>query len=323
MTGDSIRGAAVLVTGGCGFIGSHLVRALVTAGAARIVVLDSLETGDAASLEGLPESVSLVRHRLGWDPTERLTRALSGVDFVLHLAALKHNASRQVPLDLLTANVHGTYALLEAAARAEVRKLVYASSLYAYGRTRGAELDEAETPRPTTVYGVSKLAGEHLLGHARERWGLASNALRYFFVYGPGQYQGTGYKSVIVKNFEHLLRGEPVTVHGDGAQVLDYVYVDDAVDASLRALVSPLSGETWNVGSGEPTRIEALVARMVTVSGRQVETRHLPPDETAGSYRVARSDRIREALEWSPAVELDVGLARTWAWIKATQGASR
>jgi nucleoside-diphosphate-sugar epimerase len=145
--------------------------------------------------------------------------------------------------------------------------------------------------------------------------------LRYFFVYGPRQYQGLGYKSVIVRNFERLLRGERPTVFGDGRQALDYVYVDDAVGAALAALERAGSGEVVNVGSGQPVAVDALVDAMVRVSGRAVEKEYLPPDETAGSWRVANPERARRELDWTPRVALEEGLARTFRWMAEARAA--
>jgi UDP-glucose 4-epimerase len=146
-------------------------------------------------------------------------------------------------------------------------------------------------------------------------------SLRYFFVYGPRQHTGLGYKSVIVRNYERLLRGEPPTVHGDGSQALDYVYVDDAVEAALRALRAAPSGAVYNVGSGAATTVGELVDRMMRAAGRRRPCSYLPPDETAGSCRVADIARIEAALGWRPGVSLDEGLARTWRWMRETAAA--
>lgn len=314
--GTSIAGRTVLVTGGCGFIGQHLVRALLARGAARVVVLDSLRFGDPDHLASQGGAVSLVRFSLGHDPIEQLTRHLQGVELLFHLAAEKHNASRADPQSILASNVSGTQALLAAAAGAGVRRVVFSSSLYAHGRRHAPPLREDELPRPDTVYGISKLAGEHLLRQAERDFGLPWVALRYFFVYGPRQYPGLGYKSVIVRNLERLQQGLPATVRGDGRQALDYVYVDDVVDVTLRAMETEVSGEVMNVGSGVPTEIRTLLDLLVRVAAGPTALEREPADETDGTSRVADIRLVQERLGFAPRIGLEEGLARTLAWMR-------
>ncbi|MGH9889265.1 MAG: NAD-dependent epimerase/dehydratase family protein [bacterium] len=314
--GTSIAGRTALVTGGCGFIGQHLVRALLARGACRVVVLDSLRFGDPDHLAELGRAVTLVRFALGHTPAAELPQHLEGVDLLFHLAAEKHNASRDDPQSLLASNVAGTQALLAAAALAGVRKVVFSSSLYAHGRRHAPVLREDEIPRPDTVYGISKLAGEHLLREAERTHGMPWVALRYFFVYGPRQYPGLGYKSVIVHNLERVARGLPATVKGDGRQALDYVYVDDVVEATLLAMEADVSGEVMNVGSGQPTEIRTLLDVLVRVAGGPPVLERLPADETDGTFRVADIHRMQERLAFSPGTSLEEGLTRTHAWMR-------
>jgi len=313
---SSLAGQTALVTGGCGFIGSHLVRGLLQAGVRRVVVLDSFKHGDPNRLADLGPAVELVHFTLGLDAPEALEEVLRGTDYLLHLAAEKYRSEQTSPRPLLDSNVAGTLDLLTAAGRARVRKVVFSSSLYAYGRRHAPALQEDEIPRPDTVYGISKLAGEHLLRHMKKTTGIPYVVLRYFFVYGPGQYAGLGYRSVIVKNFEQLRRGQEATIYGDGRQVLDYVYVDDVVEATLLALQSTEEEGVLNIGSGEPTAIDDLVSLMIQTAGRDGKKTYLPPDETAGTWRVARIDRARDVLGWRPRMSLPEGLARTFAWTR-------
>ena len=301
--GVSIRDRHFLVTGGAGFIGSHLCRRLLALGA-RVTAIDSMKYACARDFP-------ITRFTLGSDDVATLP--LGEVDGVFHLAAEKHNQSLATPAALFAANIDGTHQLFAAAARAGVKKIVFSSSLYAYGRMRGEPMSEDELPAPDTLYGITKLAGEHLVGHAR-RLGVEGTALRFFFVYGPEQYPGMGYKSVIVANFERLLAGAPALVHGDGAQALDYVYVDDVVDASVRAMERGEPGP-FNIGSGVATSIADLTRRMCALTGGSAV--HDAADWTAGSCRVARVDRVAAALDWRARVPLDDGLARTLAWLRA------
>jgi len=313
---DQATDRCVVVTGGCGFIGSHLVDALLAAGTRRIVVVDSMRYGDPGNIGG-SDRVEIVQHTIGLDPPARLERVLDGADYLFHLAAEKHNQSKDAPERVLASNVSGTLGLFEQACQAGVKKIVFASSLYAYGRMRGLPFDEAERCEPRTVYGISKLAGEHLLGHVCERCGTRYTILRYLFVYGPKQYAGMGYKSVIVKSFERLQAGEPPVVYGDGQQQLDYVFVDDVADATLRALGSEVDSEVINIGSGVGTSVDELVRLMVRVSGREIEPVSGPADWTAGSRRVANVEKVARLLGWRASTSLETGLRRTLGWIAA------
>ncbi len=310
-----LSGKNLVVTGGAGFIGSHLVRALVQRGAGRVVVIDSLRYGDPGNLGGV-DRVTLVKHTLGFDAPDELARALEGANYVFHLAAEKHNQSKDDPLRVYKANIEGTHTLYDLACRAGVRKLLFSSSLYAYGRLSGAPFVETEVPRPHTVYGITKLAGENLLDHFAATTGVERCALRYLFVYGPKQFAGMGYKSVIVKSLERLLDGQAPVIFGDGQQTLDYVFVDDVVDATIRAMQGDTNGEVLNVGSGEATSVDRLIRLMIEVSGRDVEPLTGDADWTAGSFRVGNVDKIADRLGWRATTSLRDGLARTLSWLR-------
>jgi UDP-glucose 4-epimerase len=311
----TLRGSTVVVTGGAGFIGSHLVRALIQRGASQVTVVDSLRYGDVANLGAIPE-VSIVPHSLGTDSTQKLEEMVRGADLLFHLAAEKHNQSKESPYDVIRANVDGSLQVFLAAARAGVKKIVYTSSLYAYGRIAGDNFKETDIPAPQTVYGMSKLAGEHLLAHIRREYGIPFSVVRYLFVYGPKQFAGMGYKSVILKNFERLLRGERPIIFGDGKQSLDYIYVDDAVEATVCAMERDLNGEVINVGRGEDISVERLVKTMCEVTGRPFDPIYEACDWTAGTRRVGDISKARAVLDWTPNISLQEGLAKTVEWMK-------
>jgi len=309
----SLRDRRVAVTGGCGFIGSHLVDALVAAGVAEVVVLDSLKYAAPPATQA---RVTVHRHNLGRDAVTDLERHLGGVDFLFHLAAEKHNQSLSSPEDVVLSNILGTQGLYAAAARAGVQKVVFSSSLYAHGRLHGEPMRETDLPAPRTLYGISKLTGEHLCAYLTATSGIPAVALRYYFAYGPRQYPGLGYKSVIVANFERLRRGEAPIIHGDGLQALDYLYVGDVVAATILAMEVAPTGELYNVGSGVPTSIVELTRRMSEVAGSSLPPIYDDADWTAGSNRVGDNAKL-VGLGWKPRVSLSEGLGHTWEWLRS------
>jgi UDP-glucose 4-epimerase len=315
--------ATFMVTGGAGFIGSHLVLELVRRGARRVVVLDSLRYGDPGNLGNRSDRIEIFKHRLGFDPKETLAAALDGVTHLFHLAAEKHNQSKDDPGRVFQANLNGMHDLVEQACRSGVRKVVFSSSLYAHGRLVGADLSEEDVPAPRTVYGITKLAGEHLLRYFQEHRGIRWNALRYLFVYGPKQFSGMGYRSVIVKNFERLLRGEDVIVCGDGEQQLDYVFVSDAVDATMRAMFSEVDAEVMNVASGKGTSVNSLLDKMIEVSGHAAGKVTEAADWTAGTRRVGATEKAERLLGWRATTSLEAGLSETFRWMKERRAAEK
>jgi UDP-glucose 4-epimerase len=314
----SVRGGRFVVTGGCGFIGSHLCRRLVALGAADVLAIDSLRYGDLSNLGDIA-GVRVLRHTLGTDDPAPLSDALRGIDGLFHLAAEKHNQSIDSPVAVMRANIEGTHALYAAASAASVQRVVFSSSLYAYGRMSGPPMREDEVPLPATIYGISKLAGERLLAHFTKSGAMTGRALRYFFVYGPRQWAGMGYKSVIMKNAERLLAGQPPLVYGDGEQALDYVFVDDVVDATIEALTRPVDEAALpilNIASGRAVTVNELLRTLCEVAGRPYAPEHGPVDATAGTSRCGDPKHTEQALGWRASTELRAGLSRVWDFVR-------
>lgn len=312
---NTISGSSVLVTGGCGFIGSHLVERLWQSGAKTVRIIDSLQYGTPSSLGIWKAGTEILQHRLGFDDPAILKTFLKGTDFLFHLAAEKHRQSSQDPVALLRSNVEGTFSLLQAACEAGVRKVVFTSSLYAYGRTSSPPMLESEPLKPSTLYGVSKAAGELLCDLAFQTNRLEYNVLRLFFIYGPRQFTGSGYRSVIVKNFERLRSGLLPVMNGDGSQSLDYVYIDDAVEALIRVMESDTNRETYNVASGQATTIVDLLKLMASIAGASPETLNEPADWTSGTCRVGDNNKMKKSLAWAPKIGLEQGLRKTYEWL--------
>lgn len=308
----TLKGKDFVVTGGYGFIGSHLCEKLLSIGAKRIVIIDSLEYGCQENIRDPQGRIEFVQHRLGGSNAMRLNDAMKGVDYVFHLAAEKHNQSIENPQKVIDANISGTYQILKAAAMVGVKRVIYSSSLYAYGRMNHPPMSEDEVPSPDTIYGISKVAGENLCRHFANRYGLSSICLRYFFVYGPRQYANLGYKSVILKNFERLIQGQAPEICGDGEQVLDYLYVEDVVQATLKATQASLSFEVINIGSGTGISVNTLTQAMLEIANVKQRPLYISRDSTHGSFRVAKIDNARIKLGFSPTTSLPLGLKRTY-----------
>jgi UDP-glucose 4-epimerase len=245
---------------------------------------------------------------------EELRALLSGAEVLFHLAAEKHHSARSAK-DIVDVNITATHRLFEVATQAGVRKIVFASSLYAYGSMGPEVMTESQTPEPRTVYGVSKLTGEHLLRTVTAGTDTSWAAARLFFVYGPRQYAQGGYKSVIISNFERIARGDHPTIRGDGSQALDYIYIDDAVRALRHLAVDAVPAGIYNVASGSAVSIGELTDLMIRTASTKLAPRFVPADWTAGSIRVGDASLIRATTGWRPRVGLEAGLKSTWGWV--------
>ena len=323
---DLITAAApvrCLVTGGAGFIGSHVAERLLALGH-RVRVLDNLSTGDRANLEPLA-GAEFVEGDV--QDASTCARAVDGVDVVFHLAALG-----SVPRSIRDswgshdANVNGTVRLLEAARSAGVRRVVYSSSSSVYGDTPALPKVETVEPLCRSPYAAGKLAGEqYTLAYARA--GLVEGvALRYFNVFGARQSPAGAYAAVIPLFMRAALTGGTARVNGDGGQTRDFTYVDNVVQANLLAAFGPanrVSGHVVNVGAGDRTSLLQLLALIGEVSGAQVPVEHGPPREGDVRDSLAGLERAHAVLGYEPEVPLAEGLRRTWAWFaRANAGAA-
>jgi UDP-glucose 4-epimerase len=317
----SLQDKVVVVTGGAGFIGSHLIEALLANGCREVRALDNLACGNWNNLsfaEG-DERLTKITCDFSEASLETLTDTLQGADYLFHLAAEKHNQSIKTPERVIQVNITGTHTLYQAAVRAGVRKVVFTSSLYAYGATQPPAMVETQLAAPWTIYGMSKLAGENLCLHFERQHQLAFTTVRLFFIYGPRQFAGMGYKSVIVSNFERMRRGEAPVIFGDGEQALDYVYVKDCVEALIAALNPEVNGQMLNIASGQGVSINALTRLMQGVANDTSAPVFAPKDWTHGTYRAGNPDFTRQTLGWTAKTPLQVGLQQTFNWMKTPE----
>ncbi|MBY0232947.1 MAG: NAD-dependent epimerase/dehydratase family protein [Gemmataceae bacterium] len=295
-----------LVTGGAGFIGSHLVDALAGRGPVR--VLDDLSTGVPANV---PPGVEL-RHGDVGDPAA-VDAAMKGVGQVFHLAALASvQRSVEAPADSHRVCATGTLHVLDAARREGVRRVVYAASASAYGIPAAEVQKESDPVMPLSPYAAAKLAGEVYCQAFASTYGLETVRLRFFNIFGPRQRADSPYSGVIAIFADMLAKGKVPTIFGDGQQTRDFTYVSDVVDCLLLASEKPgVSGEVYNVGTGQPTSLLDLVAALNAALGTSIAPRHA--EARAGDIRHSRADisRTRAALGYAPKVAFAEGLRRT------------
>ena len=299
------------MTGGAGFIGSHLVRALLARGR-RVRVVDDFSTGCSRNL---PPGVEV----LAGDVIDLAVRAAEGATVLYHLAAqVSVPRSVREPLESHRATESSTVALLEGAERAGVRRVVLASSSAVYGNRPGLPKREAHEPAPASPYAAAKLCSEIHAKHWALHRRLETVCLRFFNVYGPRQDPSSPYAAAIPIFLARLLADEPVPVYGDGLQTRDFTYVEDVVRAVLAAADAPdVSGRVFNVAAGKGTTVLELIETLARLLGRQARIERRPP--RAGDVRHSRADigAAERDLNYVPWTDLPTGLSETIAWFRS------
>lgn len=308
-----------LVTGGAGFIGSHIAQRLVARGD-RVRVLDNLSTGHESNMAAFREGIEFLRADLC--DASAVARAVAGVDCVFHQAALASvPRSVEAPLDTNAACVTGTVTLLDQARRAGVRRVVYAASSSAYGDQPTSSKRESDLPSPVSPYGAAKLAAELYCQAFAATFAIQTVALRYFNVFGPRQDPASPYSAVIPLFITAMLAGRKPLIYGDGLQSRDFVFVENVVDANLLAADAPgVSGRVLNVGSGRSTDLLTLVSALNRLLGTDVGPQHAPP--RAGDVRESLADitLARGLLGYEPKVGFEEGLRRSIDYYRAPGG---
>ena len=307
--------AVHVVTGGAGFIGSHIAEALVERGD-KVVVLDNLSTGKPENLRGVEKSIEF--RKLDLVREASLEQHLVGVDTVFHQAAIP-SVPRSIsdPLASHEANVSATLRLLVACRDAGVRRVVYASSSAVYGDNPVLPKFEDMPAEPISPYGAQKYLGEVYAQLFWSSYGLETVSLRYFNVFGPRQDASSDYSGVFAKFIPAVLEARVPTIYEDGLQTRDFVYVADVVAANLRAAEARRgAGQIFNIASGQEVTVKAVFEATRALTGQNVEAIHAAA--RAGDIRHSRADisRAREILDWSPSVTFPEGLERTIEWYR-------
>lgn len=308
-----------VVTGGAGFIGSNVVRRLVQDGE-EVRVIDDFSTGRRSNLEGVEEEIALFEGDL-CDPA-LLGEAFRGADYVLHQGAVPSvQRSVEDPATTDRVNVGGTLQVLEAARRASARQVVYASSSSVYGDKPTLPKSEDMSPDPRSPYAASKLAGEYYCRAYTHTFDLPTVSLRYFNVFGPRQDPESDYAAVIPIFMRCALTGRPATIFGDGKQSRDFTYVDNVVEANLRAAkAESAAGGVFNVGTGDRYSLHALLDALESLVGGKIERQYDSP--RPGDVRHSQADvsSAERLLGYRPSVDFEEGLGKALEWYEEHVG---
>jgi UDP-glucose 4-epimerase len=310
-----------LVTGGAGFIGSHIAEALVKRGD-RVRVLDNLSTGHASNLKHLEKQVELIEGDV--TDARAVAAAVKGIDCVFHEAALA-SVPRSVerPLDTNAACVTGTLTVLDESRKAGVRRLVYAASSSAYGDQPTSSKRETDLPAPISPYGAAKFAGESYCHAFTATYGFETVCIRYFNVFGPRQDPNSQYSAVIPLFITAMLAGKQPTIFGDGHQSRDFTYIDNVVHGNLLAAdadAALVAGRALNVANGRSTSLLELIAILNKLLGTQIPAVHAPP--RVGDVRESLADitQARTRLAYEPQVGFEEGLRRSIDYYRGIAG---
>ena len=295
-----IRGKTFLVTGGSGFIGSHVVDELVAADAGRIVVLDKVVRKD--NLRDAEESGRVTVVEGDVVDRDELRAHIEGVDGVFHMAVLPLGPCNENPRLGLDVNIVGSFNVFEAAKDAGVSKIVFSSASSVYGDTFET-MDESHPLNARTFYGATKIAAEYLLRGFHEHYGVDYVVLRYMNVYGPRQDGG-----LVINVLRRIQTGQAPTIQGDGTQSFDFVHVADVAGANIRAMESDVTDEAFNIGGGNEATVREIVERLIELSGSELEPDVQPDVKVPMMRRVGSNEKAGSLLAWKPRFDLEAGL---------------
>jgi UDP-glucose 4-epimerase len=310
----NISGRKVVVVGGAGFIGSHIVEALLAEPVAEVVVFDNFTRGTKRNLERALADRRVKVFEGDITHTDLIDAAFAGADCVFHLAALWLLHCHEYPRAAFRVNIEGTFNVIEACVRHEIKRLVYSSSASVYGDALETPMTEDHPYNNRTFYGATKIAGEHMARSFHARYGMEYVGLRYMNVYGPRQDYRGAYTSVIMKILDRLDRGQPPVVYGDGSQTYDFITVEDTARANICALKADTTDRFYNVGSGAGTSIKQLAELILEVTGSTLPIEYEPAGQTFVTQRIGSTRRAQVDLGFSASSDLRAGLRRLIAW---------
>lgn len=306
---EELKGKKILVTGGAGFIGSHIVDRLSSEN--KVTVLDNLFTGSLSNLEKSQDRITFVKGDIR--DRELVNDIVAEVEYIFHLAAHVGNIrSLKDPYFDMEVNIGGMLNLLEACRHSNIKRFVYSSSGAIFGEARYLPIDEDHPLNPESPYAVSKLAAEKYALAFYKVYGLPTVVLRYFNAYGPRQ-DTSEYANAISIFLSRTREGKPLTIFGDGGQTRDFIFIDDIVTANILAACHPAAiGEIFNISTGVVHSINQLVRIISEVAGREIPFSYAAPRTGEVRHSQANIDKARKILAYHPKIDLKEGLRRTW-----------
>ena len=309
-----LKNARVLVVGGAGFVGSHLVDQLIGEPVKDIVVLDNLVRGKKQNLANALRDprVQLIEGSIL--DVELLKRLMQGTSYVFHLAALWLFECVHQPRAAVDVNIVGTYNVIEAAQQARVKKIVYSSSASVYGDALATPMTEEHPFNNRTMYGATKIAGEQILRAFYEQHKLNYVGLRYMNVYGPRMDYKGAYVSVVMKVLDRLDESQPPVIFGDGSQAYDFIHVQDVARANVLALKSDASDQFFNVGMGVKTTINDLVKPLLELTGSKLKPEYKPQEQSFVTQRLGSTEKAERLLGFRAKISLRDGLKSVVDW---------
>lgn len=311
-----IRGASILVIGGAGFIGSHVVDELLKEDVSEIVIYDNFSRGTWDNLSSALKDPRVKVYEVGGDITQTdiLDSAVKGRDYVFHLAALWLLQCYEYPRSAFEVNMRGTFNVLEACVHHGIKKLVFSSSASVYGDAVEIPMTEEHPFCNRTFYGATKIAGEQMCRAFYERYKLNYTGLRYMNVYGNRQDYKGAYVAVIMKVLDKIFAGQPPKVHGDGLQAYDFIHVSDVAKANICALKADVSDRFYNVGTGKKTSIKELCELLLELCESNLNIHFEPDNKVFVTNRIGCTKKAERELLFRAEVDLKEGLAKLIRW---------
>jgi len=309
-----IRNSKILVIGGAGLIGSHIVEELVQEDIGKLVILDNFTRGKLENIEHVLQDERVEYYEGDITHVDVLDYVVKGADYVFHLAALWLLHCHEFPRASFEVNIAGTFNVLEACVKNNVEKLIYSSSASVYGDSLETPMTENHPYNNQTFYGATKIAGEHMCRAFFHRYGLHYVGLRYMNVYGPRQDYRSAYTSVIMKVLDQIDLGKSPVVYGDGSQAYDFIHVRDVARANVCALKGDTTDNFYNVGCGIKTTIKELVELLLELTRCNLEIQYEPAGLIFVTNRVGSTDKAEYELNFKSEVDLKQGLVDTIRW---------
>ncbi len=311
-----LKDSRILVIGGGGFIGSHVVDQLLAEDIKEVIVYDNFTRGKRENLAEALKDPRVSIFSAGGDIREVdiLNEAMKNVDYVFHLAALWLLQCVEYPRSAFDVNIQGTFNVLEACVKNNMKKLIYSSSASVYGNALSIPMTEDHPFNNRTFYGATKIAGEQMARALNERYGLNYIGLRYMNVYGPRQDYKGAYVAVIMKILDRIDNNQPPVIYGDGSQTYDFISVKDTARANILALKGDTSDTFYNIGSGKGTTVKEIAELLLKLTGSSQKIHYEPQGQTFVTHRIGSIDKASQELQFNAQVSLKDGLQEVIKW---------